>query len=142
MPRKQTIQPDPLYRISKKDDDVVYEVYDDSCLPIGRGLHKVHAFNKKRDALLDDWVIKDYFEPGAPPSDYWVYKENLSERKDYLATASRFARWMEMDGDRGIEGKDDSALRKKLYPEITKQIRLFRNALSEAEGTSCAQNIE
>ena len=142
MPRQKTIQPDPLYTITVKDGDeyVECEVYDDSCLPIGRGLHKVHAFNKNRDAVLEI-VMNDYFEPGASPSDYWVYRKNLSETEDYLATASRFARRMELQGYGGTEGKDDSALRKKLYPEITKQIRVFRNALSEALGTSCAQNI-
>jgi len=129
MPRKKTVQPEPLYEIPLPNSDVI-EVRDDRCRVIGRGLRKVDAFENKRDAVLEI-VVNDYFRPGESPSDRWVYKEDLVDAEDYLATATRFARWMELQGYAGTEGKDDSALRKKLYPEIVKQINVFRNARSE-----------
>ena len=128
MPRKKTVQPEPLESI-QLPNEVVVEIRDDGCRVIGRGLHKVDAFEKKRDAVLQ-MVIDDYFKPGESSSDRWVYREDLTDAADYLATATRFARWMELHGYAGTEGKDDSALRKKLYPEILIHVKSLKNALA------------
>ena len=128
MPRKKTIQPDPLYEIPLPNGDAI-EVRDDSCQEIGRGLHKVHTFENKRDAVLEN-VVDDYFKPGKSSADSWVFREDLTDAEDYLATATRFARWMELHGYAGTEGKDDSALRKKLYPEILIHVKSLKNALA------------
>jgi len=129
MPRRKTIQPLPLDSFSLKDGTIV-EVRDETCRIIGRGLHKVDAFEAKRDRILET-VVHDYFSPDHtdPKKAHWKIKTKI--RIDYLSSATMFARKMQALGYGGEDGVDDSALRKSYYPDIMQNVRTYQRALED-----------
>lgn len=123
MSRKKPIQPLPLDSFTIKannGDDVLVEVRDETCLEIGRGLHKRHAYEKKRDVILER-VAEDYFN--------FDRKKSITPKKDYLENASIFARELQLQGLGELEGIDDSSLRKKYYKDVEMRITALKNAL-------------
>lgn len=124
MPRKKTIQPPPL-QSGVLEDGTIWEVRDETCLEIGRGLHNRNKYEQKRDELLE-WVVNDYLSPNGPkfvPSD-----------RDYMRSAKRFVDQCELWGV-VPEGIDDvSSFRKKLYSDIKKHIQALGNALAANHG--------
>jgi hypothetical protein len=129
MPRRKTIQPLPLDSFSLKDGTIV-EVRDETCRIIGRGLHKVDAFEVKRDGILET-VVNDYFSPDQadPKQGHWKMKTNI--RNNYLISATKFARKMQALGYGEEDGVDDSALRKSYYPDIMQNVRTYQRALED-----------
>ncbi len=111
MPRKKTIQPAPL-EIFHLDDGTPVEIRDETCCEIRRGSHKTDSYVQKRDHVLEK-VFNDYLD---------ARKGRVKPKTDYLSTATRFAGECELWGFGSVDGNDDSALRKKLYPDIVKQV--------------------
>ena len=133
MPRKPTVQPQPLYtfQVDVDNETIDVEVRDGSCSLISRGAHKRNAY-EDRLWLLMDKVVDDYLSITG--------KKRV--KNDYLNTATEFAIQAEIWGFGGVNGEDDSALRKKMYKDVKKQLRIFELALEtklNSEGTSCAQ---
>ncbi|MDC0178331.1 hypothetical protein OAI75_00850 [Woeseiaceae bacterium] len=129
MPRRKTIQPPPRDSFSLEDGTFVEE-RDETCRIIGRGLHKVDAFEVQRDEILEI-VVSDYFSPDQadPKRRPWKLKTNI--RNDYLSSPTMFARKMQTLGYGGKEGVDDSTLRKSYYPDIVEKFRAYQRALEE-----------
>ena len=62
MPRRKTIQPEPLECFEV--DGIEVEVRDIDTWPIGRGLHKQKAFETQADKMLES-VFDDHFVGGS-----------------------------------------------------------------------------
>ena len=118
MPRKETVQPAPLESLMLPDGTLV-EVRDDTCWEKGRGQHKVNQYEQKRDGVLEDVA-----------NDYLTRDGRKAFTPDYMATGKKFARKCEGWGLSGEEGLDDSALRKKLYNDIKKQINILESSIA------------
>ena len=129
MPRRKTVQPRPL-KVFTLEGGTVVETRDETCQVIGRGLRKQDEFIKRRDEILIR-VVEDYFV--SEKFDFnrkrFVFKPPIS--KDYLKSASSFARQGELWGYGSENGVDDSALRKTMYPEVLHNITVLKNALKE-----------
>ena len=128
MPRKKTVQPEPLEIIDLGEGHLA-EVRDDTCQEIGRGKHKTHEYLKKHDRVLE-MVMEDYFIFAKKPGQLGSYKGR--SRDDYLGSAKKFLTKLELEGWQGEEGRSLDWNRRKLYPDICMQVRVFRNALEEA----------
>ena len=135
MPRRKTIQPEPLQRFDIEDAEVI--VLDEATWPIGRGQHKRMACQARADRMLgkvfDDYTIQDRRFPANTDR---RQLDLLSEGQDYMASASKFARRMEMDGE--VEcGVDDSSLRKRIYPFVRRALAaMFTLVIERDHGAS------
>lgn len=145
MPRPKTVQPQPLSKFSFSFYYgillIEVEVRDGTCYLIYRGSHKRDAYNEKLWKVMEH-VVNDYLS---------VAGKKLPRGKDYLSSATAFATafatraktWgCERSDDK--DGLDDSAIRKKLYPDVKRELKVFQNAIDEKmkntnKGTSCAQ---
>ena len=78
-------------------------------------------FSLKCDKILEA-VFDDYCHKKSDGSEKYYYQ---SPKNDYLKSASRFAREFALRGYVGLEG-DDSALRKRYYPEVMKPMRIYK----------------
>ena len=136
MPRRKTIQPEPLERFDIEDAEVI--VLDEATWPIGRGEHNRMAFQSRADHMLgkvfDDYTVEDT----RFPADTDRRQLDLpNERKDYMASASKFARQMEMYGE--VEcGVDDSSLRKRIYPFVRRALAAMFTIVIERDHGACA----
>ena len=151
VPRRKTIQPEPLERFDIEDAEII--VLDAATWPIGRGEHKRMAFQARADRMLekvfDDYTVQD----ARSPANSDLRQLDLpNERKDYMASASKFARQIEMYEE--VEcGVDDSSLRKRIYPFVRHAVAAMFTLVIERDhgayaprpkwftspGTSCAQ---
>ena len=136
MPRRKMIQPEPLQRFDIEDAEVI--VIDENTWPIGRGEHKRMAFQARADRMLekvfDDYTVRD----ARSPANSGLRQLDLpNERKDYMASASKFARQMEMYGE--VEcGVDDSSLRKRIYPFVRRSLAAMFTIVIERDHGACA----
>ncbi|CAN4274308.1 hypothetical protein MCERHM31_01332 [Methylophilaceae bacterium] len=140
MPRAKTIQPPPLYSFSFYYGIVLIEVEvrDDTCYLISRGSHKRNAYEEKLWEVMEH-VVTDYLSVNG--------KKFIPSDKDYLLSATNFATKIETLGFGGVNGEDNSALRKKLYYDVKHELSVFQSAIDEkikniGKGTSCAQNTK
>lgn len=126
MPRRKTIQPEPLQAF-KLDDGTVVEVRDNTCWEVGRGSHKRDAFIAGRDKVLE-MVFDDYFKPVPKDAVGGTFRYvRPSPEDDYLSSASKFVEKCAFKGFLGESG-DDSAFRKRMYPEIMSNVNALRKA--------------
>jgi hypothetical protein len=77
MPRKKTVQPQPLERFHLEDGTEV-DIIDETCWPIGRGQHAALDFETQR---LEP-IIKDII------SIYWDQTDSKRLKKFYLLQPS------------------------------------------------------
>jgi hypothetical protein len=138
MPRAKTIQPLPVSSFSFYYGILLIEVEvrDDTCYLIYRGSHKRDAYDEKLWRVMEH-VVNDYLSVTG--------KKFVPKDRDYLLSATDFATQVEIWGYGGVNGEDNSALRKKLYPDVVRELQVYQNAIDEkmkniAKGTSCAQN--
>lgn len=120
MPRKKTIQPPPL-KSGVLEDGTIWEVRDETCLEIGRGLHNRNKYEQKRDEVFGR-VANDYLSRNG--------RKFVPSDRDYMRSAKQFVEKCEIWGivPEGVE--DISSFRKKLYHDIKKQIQALENALA------------
>ena len=127
MPRRKTIQPEPLERFEV--DGIEVEVRDGETWPIGRGLHKQKEWELKADKMLEK-VFEDYSKPHPHIKDRRILQPRPTD-KDYTHSASAFAR--EMEGTEFVDpgATDDSSLRKRTYKHVKMHLSIMRNAVKE-----------
>lgn len=120
MPRKKTVQPDPE-QVFTLDDGTVVEVRGEGSWEIGRGHHKKNKYDEWRDEVLD-WVVDHYLTPQG--------RKDVTEENDFLQSASKFDQALQ-DTDFYPFSGDDSAVRKRLYPDIVRKLRILTNLVEE-----------
>ena len=78
-------------------------------------------------------VFEDYSKPHPYIKDRWILWQPPSD-KDYMRSASAFAR--EMEGTEFVDqdATDDSSLRKKTYQHIRKHLSAMENAVKDSKG--------
>lgn len=123
MPRKKTIQPAPLEIIYVNEGIASFEIEirDNSCYLISRGSHKRDAYNEKLWKVMEH-VVQDYLSPSG--------RKLIPRNADYLRSAATFTNQFEIWGYSGIDGEDPSAIRKKLYTDVKRQLKIFEGAIA------------
>ena len=120
MPRKKTVQPEPLERFHLPDGTEV-DIVDETCWPIGRGQHFARDFQSQIVEPILKKIVDDYLSP------------NGAKKVDaYLSSATTFAHQVASWGFLGEEGRDDSNVRKKWYMRIKIHFDALINAKNEA----------
>ena len=117
MPRKKTIQPNPI------ESTDLYEVRDETCWPIGRGQHNNFKKWKRIDEILEIVVVEYLDKEGRKIQD--------GELGDYMQNATVFSEEMQLRGFAGEDGVDDSSLRKSIYPEVKRRLDAFTRAIAD-----------
>ena len=116
MPRRKTVQPEPLERFYLPDGTEV-EVIDESCWPVGRGQHSAREFTtRKLDPILEN--LGDILENS----------DGIEKVEAILASPSTFARHIAGIGVFGEEGSDDTNARKHWYKKVNVCMQAFINA--------------
>ena len=131
MPRKKTVQPDPLEYFTL-DDGTIVEIRDESCKIIGRGLHKRDAYEINLDHVLEK-IIPIYVDRNG--------RKTLGLRQmDPLKSGAEFERWYTLQG---FPERNETDVRKRLYKDIKSKVKVNINAVeaSKQQGTSSPQNI-
>ena len=128
MPRKKTIQPEPLDIFSI--DDIACEIRDNTCQAIGRGLKQKYCFEDRLDSVLV-WLLDEEYVTKAGDGNGLVESE-------FLSNASVFSRELETTSFFPPSG-DNSSVRKKLYPEVKRLLRIYHKALQEQHVETCRQ---
>ena len=123
MPRKKTIQPAPIQTIYVHDGIASFEIEirDNSCYLISRGSHKRDAYNEKLWKVMEH-VVQDYLSPSG--------RKLIPRNADYLRSAATFTNQFEIWGYSGIDGEDPRAIRKKLYTDVKRQLKIFEGAIA------------
>ena len=117
MPRKKTIQPEPIESFTL-DDGTIIEIRDESCQIKSRGSHKRDAYEKNRDNILEK-VVPMYVTPAGR-------KKRSSRQKDILKSASEFERWYTIEG---FPERNEAEVRKRLYKDIKSNVQTYINAV-------------
>ncbi len=117
MPRKKTIQPNPIESFSLEDGTIV-EVRDETCLETGKGLYKRHEYEAIRDAVLEQ-IFSTYVDKKG--------KKTLGHRdNDILKSGYTFDKWYVLNR---FPDRDESQIRKKLYKDIKTNIKVYIDAI-------------
>ena len=123
MPRTTRKEPPPLesFTINVNNEDIICEVRDGSCKLVYRGSHKRDEYEDKLWSVMEK-VVDDYLTPQGR-------KIIRIKNNDYLGNVKKFVTKVELWGYGAKDGGDDSALRKKLYKDVIKQLAIFENAI-------------
>jgi hypothetical protein len=123
MPRRKTIQPDPIetHTFTIDGEPYLVEVRGEGSQEIGRGQHKKNRYEKWRDKVLE-WVAEQYLSPCGLKS--------ITSENDILKSPSTFSRALQKTDLYPLSG-DDSSVRKRLYPDILREICILSNAIEE-----------
>ena len=119
MPRKKTIQPEPLDRFYLEDGTEVV-IIDETCWPIGRGQHFAKEFEKTVQGFILEKLGDDLLNP-----------DRAKKVATYMETPTRFASQVAAWGLLGEYGNDDTHVRKHWYPKINKVYNTLMRALAE-----------
>ncbi len=124
MPRKKTVQPSPISKHSFYHGIrlIEIEVRDSTCYLINRGSHRRDAYVEKLWKVME-LVVTDYLSATGRKS---VHKD-----KDYLRNAKTFATKVEIWGYGGLNGEDNSAIRKRLYSDVKRELKVYQDAVAE-----------
>lgn len=122
MPRRKTVQPEPLERFYLPDGTVV-AVIDESCWPMGRGQHAAREFAENRfNPIIED--LGCILEKS----------DGIEEVETILASPSTFVRHIAEIGVFGEEGSDDTNARKYWYKKVKLCMQSYINALRRHKG--------
>ena len=123
MPRKKTIQPAPIQTIYVHDGIASFEIEirDNSCYLISRGSHKRDAYNEKLWKVMEH-VVQDYLSPSG--------RKLIPRNADYLRSAATFTNQYDLWGYGGFSGADPNAIRKKLYTDVKRQLKIFEGVIA------------
>jgi hypothetical protein len=117
MPRRKTIQPEPLERFEV--DGVEVEVRDGDTWLIGRGLHKQKEWELKAEVMLEK-VFETTQDRHPSSKDRRILTQPPSARTTCVQAQAHSPERMvqkELYGDAEC-GVDDSSLRKRTYPFV------------------------
>ena len=123
MPRKPTIQPSPLetFSVWHGIQEYEFEVRDETCEVIGRGMHNVAAHNKQFSKALEE-LVAEYF-----------WGSNLEKINIREACRSDNALAIEL-AIRGFP-REERSLR-KLASELRREFQILEKALAEKNSLS------
>ena len=112
MPRKKTVQPEPVETIVK--NGLVIEVMDDADHAIYRGSHKVHELERRRMRVIEDIL------------DLYVQAKGMISSTDEgpLKSASALDIHIQLN-DILPEITDEGAIRKRIYPYVKDYIEML-----------------
>ena len=125
MPRKKTVQPDPIDAFTINDEvlgDVLVEVRGDGTWEIGRGQHMKNKYDEWFSEVLV-WVADQYLTSDGP-------KRRSSTQVDILKSAAVFDRALQ----RSLfypDYPETTSVRKRLYPDILRHKNALERALAE-----------
>lgn len=125
MPRKKTVQPDPIDAFTFNDEvlgDVLVEVRGDGTWEIGRGQHMKNKYDNWLSEVLD-WVVSQYLTPKGP-------KRRVRTQVDILKSAAEFDRALQLSPFYP-EHPESTSVRKRLYPDILRHMNALERALAE-----------
>ena len=103
MPRKKTVQPEPIETIV--EDGLIIEVYDDNDYEICRGSHKVHEFERRCWRVIES-IIDEYVQAHGVIAD---------SNTGPLKSAAALDMHIQLNGILP-EITDSGAIRKRIYP--------------------------
>ena len=118
MPRKKTVQPEPI-EVFTLDDGTIVEVRDEDAKLIGRGSHKHDTHEELRIRILD-WVANHYLSPKGP---------KLVNR-DFMKSASKLEAEMSRSG-LFPEVTDLGSVRKRIYPWVRDHLGVLKKLVEE-----------
>ena len=123
MPRKKTIQPAPLEIVYVNEGIASFEIEirDESCNLISRGSHKRDTYEKKLCKVMER-VVDDYLTPSG--------RKLIPRNADYLRSAATFTNQYDLWGYGGFSGADPNAIRKKLYTDVKRELKIFEGAIA------------
>ena len=122
MPRKKTVQPQPL-RTFYENGEPIAEERDETCKIIGRGLHKQDAYEKKLYEVLAK-VVNDYLTPKG--------RKKILPENDYLSSPAKFFHKVTQWGLAASDA-DESTIRNRLYKDTKKFILDCENAIKNKD---------
>ena len=122
MPRKRTVQPEPLESFTIKSDDgsiVEVEKRDETCNIIGRGLHKRDKHEDLCNRIFE-YVASIYLSPKGAKKVKQPFMGSARELDAELARSGLFP-----------EVTDLQSVRKRIYPNVKRQLGIFTKALEQ-----------
>ena len=123
MPRKKTVQPEPLETFTIDDGRITVEIRDGSCNIIGRGLQKRDTHEELRVQVLD-WVVSHYLSSEGPK----VIKH------DFMKSAAALDAEMSLS-DLFPEVNDLDSVRKRIYPWVREHLDILTKLVTERINT-------
>jgi hypothetical protein len=119
MPRKKTVQPDPIDTFELDGGRVTVEVRGEGFNIIGRGLHKRDAHHELRVKALE-WVVDHYLSISGP----------IKVKNDFMKSAADLDRAMTIS-NKFPEITDIGAVRKRIYPWVRDHLAILRKCVEE-----------
>jgi hypothetical protein len=119
MPRKKTVQPDPIYTFELDEECVTVEVRGEGFNIIGRGLHKRDAHEELRIKVLD-WVVDHYLSINGP----------IKVKNDFMKSAADLDTAMSLT-KKFPEITDIGVVRKRIYPWVRDHLAILRKLVSQ-----------
>ena len=119
MPRKKTVQPDPIYTFELAEECVTVEVRGEGFNIIGRGLHKRDAHEELRIKVLD-WVVDHYLSINGP----------IEVKDDFMKSAADLDRAMSLT-KKFPEITDIGGVRKKIFPWVRDHLAIVKKLVEE-----------
>ena len=118
MPRKKTVQPEPIETFTL-DDGTIVEVRGDGTKLIGRGSHKHDTHEELRIRILD-WVVNHYLSHKGPKPVERDFMKSASELEAEMSRSGLFP-----------EVTDLGSVRKRLYPWVRDHLGVFTKLVEE-----------
>ena len=122
MPRKKTMQPEPLDRFYLEDGSEVVLI-DETCWPIGRGQHHSKKFEVRVQAQILEKLGADlYGEVTSDMSEYdreeFMRGNRFEAARNYMKSPKKFVDQLTSWGILGADAEDLTHVRKYWYPKI------------------------
>jgi hypothetical protein len=125
VPRKKTVQPDPIDAFTINDEvlgDVLVEVRGDGTWEIGRGQHMKNKYDEWFSEVLV-WVADQYLTSDGP-------KRRSSRQVDILKYAAEFDRALQRSPFYP-DYPETTSVRKRLYPDVVRHMGALTNAVTQ-----------
>jgi hypothetical protein len=119
VPRKKTVQPDPIDTFELDDGRVSVEVRGEGFNIIGRGLHKRDAHHELCVKILG-WVVDHYLSINGP----------IEVKDDFMKSATDLDRAMSLS-NKFPEITDIGAVRKRIYPWVRDHLKVLRKLVNQ-----------
>ena len=126
MPRKKTIQPEPLETFTIDEGRITVEIREGSCNIIGRGLHKRDTHEELRVQVLD-WVVRHYLSS----------EGRRAIKHDFMKSASALDAEMARSGF-FPEVTDLDSVRRRIYPWVREHLDILTKLVLERMSTNAA----
>lgn len=119
MPRKKTIQPEPLETFTIDEGRITVEIREGSCNIIGRGLHKRDTHEELRVRVLD-WVVGHYLSS----------EGRRAIKHDFMKSASA------LDAEMARSGH--FCIFRRIYPWVREHLDILTNLVLQRMSTNAA----